>query len=335
MLLPAAGAGLAIGYLALTRPFDALAIGGGVAICWLAAVLKGHDQYLFRAGVIGAVSAGLVALLLPIYWRAVTGEWMVNPYLEVYPYDHPGFGPHVGPRGFFPKDALTYTGSNLLAMAHSFLGWPAYLSLIFVPVTILAGPRADRPFLLPVLICSVILVYGTYWYYGGCDAGFPRYYTAALPCLLLLSGRGIELVAQWLRAHGGVRLPTLYPLLVLLVAFNAFTFLPGQLVGFRGKYGVTAAGVKAIQAARVEPALVLVTEVDEWNDFAPFFAANSPSLDSEIVYAIYRDARQAGRLRALFPGRACFLWAGSRLIPCAPDLDAGLSVGCRVGQGCS
>ena len=149
------GAGLAIGYLALTRPYDAVGVGLGIAVCWLWVAAHRRNRFLVMTGLIIAGVAGLVALLLPTYWAALTGSWFVNPYREVYPYDHPGFGPTVGPKGYALGTALEYLRYNLQSAAHSFLGWPAYFSLVFVPIPFgrwatltpavpIAGPRRIR-----------------------------------------------------------------------------------------------------------------------------------------------------------------------------------------------
>jgi hypothetical protein len=168
----------------------------------------------------------------------------------------------------------------------------------------------------------------TYWFYGGHDAGFPRYYLAALPALLLLTGRGIDLLSLTLRRVGrrispraGQLLPvvSLYPALVALVIFNGFVFLPPHLSAFRGKYGVTAAPLQVVEDAGITHAIVFVADVEHWHQFAVFFAANSPTLDSDMVYAIYYNTRQAEAVRGLYPDRGGHILRKEQIIPCAFD----------------
>jgi 4-amino-4-deoxy-L-arabinose transferase-like glycosyltransferase len=360
-LLWAAGAGLGLGFLAVTRPFDALGVGLPVALYWSVQAIWRRRHACMSTGLLAGTVTLLVLLTLPLFWHTITGSWLTNPYRDVYPYDHPGFGPTVGPEGYTVNMAVAYLGYNLRALAYGFLGWPLYLNLAFIPIAFMfpnrpgatgfpkaaslglqqesrrGNPnpsdatgfrqrdiprsRQDYPYLVLATVIGLILTYSAYWYYGGHDAGFPRYYTAAIPSLLLLTGAGIDRAAVWLQRIGGSRLPNLilYPLLIALTAWNAFVFLPPQLNAFRGKYGITAAEPKAITAQDIAPALVLVQEVDLWYDFAPFFATNNPTLDSKIVYAIYHSSDQAGRLRALFSDRSCFVWDGTMLAACSEE----------------
>jgi hypothetical protein len=172
----------------------------------------------------------------------------------------------------------------------------------------------------------------TYWYYGGRDAGFPRYYFAALPMLLLLTAYGIELAASALRRlvlHGesasDTNLPVtnspitslpIYLILIGLVLYNALVFLPPNLNAFRGKSGITAAPLRVVQEAGATDAIVFVTGVDHWYDFAVFFSANSPTLDSDVVYAIYHNLPQAKAVKDLYRNRDCYVQSDTRLRPC-------------------
>ena len=70
-------------------------------------------------------------------------------------------------------------------------------------------------------------------------------------------------------------------------AFPTMVFLPPNLNAFRGKSGITAAPLRVAQKAGLTNAIVFVPGVDHWYDFAVFFSANSPTLDSDVVYAIY------------------------------------------------
>jgi hypothetical protein len=74
-----------------------------------------------------------------------------------------------------------------------------------------------------------------------------------------------------------------------------------------------------VQEADLTNALVFVDGVGLWFDFAVFFAANSPTLDTEVVYAIYHNDLLARQVRALYPDRACYLQGAkgsTRLLPC-------------------
>jgi hypothetical protein len=102
-----------------------------------------------------------------------------------------------------------------------------------------------------------------------------------------------------------------------LVGYNLGWSLPRLLAAQRDKYNITPAPVETVARAGLEPPLlILVQEVDSWADFAAPFAANNPSLDSPIVYAIDWNPSYRQALRTQFPGRNCWLLNGSDLRPC-------------------
>ena len=247
-------------------------------------------------------------------------------------------------------------------MATGFLGWPWYMNVILLAVPFATGalvalwrklrqpvPSAAVPsrsgpvepeeadtgwhsvntwdILLLATFLSVVALYATYWFYGGHDGGFPRYWLAALPALLLLTARGLNMVATALRGLGArstgllrhVPVVLLYLAVSGLVAYNAFVFMPPELTVFRGRYGVTAAPLQVTQQAGIHHALVFVDVSEHWNDFAVFFAANSPTLDSDVVFARYRNPGQARSVRALYPSHACYLQRSGRLEACPVD----------------
>lgn len=329
-------AGLGLGYVLLTRPFDAIGIGLPFAVYSLVRVLRGDRAFLGQSVIIAALVV-LFALALPLYWHLLTGDF-VNPYRLVWPYDRPGFGPEAGLKGHTLATGLFYARYNLRAVANNWLGWPGYLNVVLLVLPFVLRPREGWNYLLLASFASLVGLHVTYWHYGGHDAGFPRYYYAALPMLLLLSARGLEtttatlgrlslkiclpsrrkVVGRERRNHIGPLLTklALYLALVGLVLYNSLVFLPEQLNAFRGKTGITAAPLQVVQEAGLTNAIVLVTGYEHWWDFAVFFAANSPTLDSDVVYAIYHNQQQAQAVRALYPDRPCYVQSENRLIPC-------------------
>lgn len=323
-------AGLALGCLFITRPFDAVGVSLPFAIYVLVGVLLG-DRALVRQGMVIAAIVVIFGLLLLAYWYCLAGT-IGNPYTLLWPYDRPGFGPDFSPEGYTLATGLRHLRANLRALATSFLGWPGYLNVIFLFVPFIFRPRDRWNYLLLASFLSLALLHITYWYYGGRDAGFPRYYYAGLPMLLLLTARGIDLSAGALhRAYHHAHFPyketasdtnlpvtslPIYLALIGLVLYNGLVFLPPNLNAFRGKSGITAAPLRAVQEADVTNAIVFVTDVDHWYDFAVFFSANSPALDSGVVYAIYHNHPHARAVKNLFPSRDCYIQSGAELRPC-------------------
>jgi 4-amino-4-deoxy-L-arabinose transferase-like glycosyltransferase len=322
-------AGLALGYMVLTRPFDALGVGLPFALYGLARVLRG-DRHLLSRGAIAAIIVLLFGLILLAYWYRLTGDF-ANPYQVIWPYDRPGFGPEFGLKGHTLTTGLYYARYNLSTVATGLLGWPGYLNVFFLWLPFVFQPRARWNYLLLGGFVSVASLHVTYWYYGGHDAGFPRYYYAALPMLLLLSARGIEALslalkhfASYVAYHVGkqrritsdlFKLPV-YLTLIAFVLYNGLVSMPPRLSAFQGKSGITAAPLRVVQDAGITKAIVFIAGYEHWYDFAVFFAANSPTLDSDVVYAIYQNEQQARGVAGLYPNRRCYIQRQNRLLPC-------------------
>jgi hypothetical protein len=260
--------------------------------------------------------------MLPVYWYLVTGS-ALNPYRLRWPYDRPGFGPDVGVKGHTLADGLFNTRFNLGALGRAWLGWPGYANVVLLFLPFIARPRERWNYLLLASFASLVDLHVAYWFYGGHDAGFPRYYYAALPMLLLLTARGIEFLgvalshlANSLRNRPWIAKLPLYVALAGLVLYNGLVFLPPNLAMFRDRNGVNTAPLQVVRRAGVKNALVFTSPYEHWHDFAVFFAANSPTLDSDIVYAVYRNPVQAQAVKALYPERQCYLYSPTRLQPC-------------------
>jgi 4-amino-4-deoxy-L-arabinose transferase-like glycosyltransferase len=333
-LLPAVGA--CLGLVFITRPYAGLAVGLVVGVFLVVMVVQGSLRWPALLGV-GAGALPLV-LLVPGYWWLVAGSPTFNAYRVVWPYDRLGFGPDVGPEGYSVTDALFInTRLKLTTLARGLFGWPGWSNMLFMVIPFVAflfserrgaetpaakeQPSARSPsrwdWLLLGLILSLVGLHIFYWAFGGADGGLPRYYYEALPAYVLLTARGIQLLAAWLR-RWGAWLPWLLALiLVLLIGINLGWTFPRLLAAQQDKYGITAASLEAVARAGLEPpVLVLVQGVDSWADFAAPFAATSPSLDGPVIYAIDWNPRYRQALRAQFPERSCWLLDGSALRPC-------------------
>ena len=164
---------------------------------------------------------------------------------------------------------------------------------------------------------GLVVVHIFYWSLGGLDGGFPRYYYDALPALLLLTARGIQLTGQTIVAWR----PSLrYLPFVGVVGLFIYSFIwtwPSLLAAQKGKYNITPEPLQVIaQADLAEPALVFVKEVETWSDFAVPFVANSPTLDGPVVFAIDWNPLITQRVRSQFKDRTCWELEGQRLRRC-------------------
>ena len=310
--------GLALGLAFITRPLAALSVGVLLGIFAVVLVVR---KSIPLSTLLWLGSGGLLAAtLLPLYWWRITGNPTFNAYLLVWPYDRLGFGPDIGPHGYHLPDAIFInTRLKLTALATGLFGWPGWSNLLLLPIPFIIQKAKRSDWLLLSLIGGIIGAHIFYWAFGGTDGGFPRYYYDALPAFLLLTARGLLVSSQlltrrthqwWLR-----QLPVM--LATIFVIYNLTWNLPALLQQQKGKYGITPHPLHVVeQAGLTEPTLVIVKNVDLWSDFATPFAANSPTLDGPVVYAIDRGAESNGHLQAQFPNRACWELADNVLTPC-------------------
>jgi hypothetical protein len=229
----------------------------------------------------------------------------------------------VGPRGYsFSQGIFINTRLKLLALATGLFGWPGWTNLLFLFIPFLALEANRWDCLLLATFLSIVVIYIFYWSFGGMDGGFPRYYYDALPALLLLTVRGIEVTGQLLgRWRPNLRwLPA--GVVALFIVYNLFWTMPPLLAAQKGKYEITPAPLEAVaQAGLPTPALVLVQEMDLWSDFAVPFVANSPTLDGPIVYAIDWDEDYNQALRQQFSERSCWELWGEKVKPCSEEKE--------------
>jgi len=180
-----------------------------------------------------------------------------------------------------------------------------------------ARPFRWQPYLWDLLLAGVVVgligVHVAYWTTGLMYG--PRYYFEAIGAMTLLSARAVlELAAVvgWLlrralpRFAHPERAAQLGALALLagLTLWSFGTFTPSALHAATNWYGINGDGVRQVQAAHLQHALVFVT-MQNWTDYAPFFCQDHLTLDDNVVYAIDRGADNQ-RLMAEYPGRAYY-----------------------------
>ncbi len=326
----AALTGVALGFTFITRPFAALGVGLPLAAFLL--LLMGRGE-LSWAGLRWLIPGGAaIAIMLPLYWWAISGDPAFNPYLLVWPYDRVGFGPDIGPVGYTLRDAIfTNTKLKLTALATGLFGWPGWSNLLFLPIPFITGRSGRWDWLLLAILAGLISIHTIYWAFGGVDGGFPRYYYDALPALLLLTVRGMQVLGHYLSNQGAGRLGAApvwrkglpYLPAAIAMALFAHSFIwqwPSLVAAQRGKYDITADPLQVMARANLsEPALVLIKDVNSWSDFAVPFVVNSPTLDGPVVYAIDWGPQVTRQVRLQFAERTCWELQGQNLSACPPN----------------
>ncbi|MDI6769783.1 MAG: hypothetical protein QMD04_08915 [Anaerolineales bacterium] len=308
--LTALVAALTLGLLALTRPLTAV----GVALLFFLHALF----LLWRGGwdvrrlvlFVGAVSL-LVSALFLLWQYALTGNPFTNPYTLWWSYDSVGFGPAVGRQdgghnlfwGWITlKHALT-TGWR------DFFGWGNF-SWLFLPFGLWAARRNRPAWLIGSVFASLAGAYLLYW--AGSTTFGPRYYFEGFQSITLLSAAGCLGLAGWSKTKGwkNSRFIGVGALLLFLVGYNLFSYLPTRLQEMRGLYGVERADLLPFltpEARALTPAIVVVHIQETWTDYGALLDLQDPWLTSPFIFAL----GQSEALRADYPDR--------RLIHYYPD----------------
>ncbi|MBL0099031.1 MAG: glycosyltransferase family 39 protein [Saprospiraceae bacterium] len=153
----AAGIGIIIGFMALTRPTEILSVMipvlFGLSLSWKDIVSRlVFWGKAYEKVIVAVIATGVIGSLQLFYWKFVSGDWLV------YSYEDQGFSwlkPHV-------LDCL-FSGRA---------GW-----LIYTPVMVLSLIgfyflfKKNKPIAMPFLLFSVVFMYVTFawdiWWYGG------------------------------------------------------------------------------------------------------------------------------------------------------------------------
>lgn len=191
--------------------------------------------------------------------------------------------------------------------------------------------------LLLLMFVSLVAAYMLYWTTGYMYG--PRYYFEAMPALLLLSARGIFSVATigrfiWTgdeKSRIGNSTPASDTTRVVerigigrwtrllsttgtavgvafLVITSLTTSLPAQCDACRGFYGITGEAPKLVDRMSLKRALVFVPPGKNWTEYASLLALNTPTLDSDIVFALDLGAAHNQVAIEAHPGREVLYW---------------------------
>jgi hypothetical protein len=284
-------AGLALGMSAAVRPYSALLLALPFGVDLLLR-LRAEPRATLRLGVMMAL--GLVPpLALFVGWNWVMAGGPTANTMELWwPTDKIGFGADKGLFGHTPLNGLYNSLRNLNELSQHAYGWPAVFTFLFAFVPFASG-RATRADVL-WLASWFCLMFGYFlWWADGVMYG-PRFYLEAMGFVALLTARGVLILG-----------PLLAPVLLgALLLVNAFFYLPVKASLLRGYNFVSRDSIEAVERAGVTNAVVFVDPgpVAEWWNYGMVFSANTPRLDTDVIYA--RDLGPRNReLMELFPNR--------------------------------
>jgi hypothetical protein len=322
-------AGFAIGMAFITREWTALGIGLGGAVWALGDVVLGGGRAR-KAVAYAFVMVGFVPPVLFLLYQnhELTGSWMRLAQDLVGSYDTPGFGPgHGSAEGHTPAAGLYNGLVYLRTLATMFDGWPVPLALAPVMLGAMAWIGGRRTIegkgghgasvlrwdaLLWLPLVGLVGAYFLWWssttIYG------PRYWYEGMPFLLLMAGRGLDLLGRVASSgldrsvSGRVRWLVPGVLFAVMSVYGLGQTLPVQARSYVDYNDISAQPLREVQAAHLSNALVFVAlEPTRSNrDYGKVFFANDPLLQGNVVYARDMGPEANRYLASLFPGRSVY-----------------------------
>jgi hypothetical protein len=274
-------AGIAFGWIVVTRTFDAV-LWGGVATIYVAWIERGEWRRHLRTATwfLGAVAPFVVVQAL--HNRALTGSFLTLPISAKDPLDTFGFGdrrlmPSFEPEGYGPRRAVLSTLKHGFFLPWFFVG--AYLGVVVAGVAVWARRRDQRTWLLVALMAVFPIAYFPFWgtYVSSLTVRLsgPIYLVPLYAPLAILLADGVVALAR--------RRPPAALALVVVMALVAAPVTVGRL-GLNRELSRAQEVWRASVDGLDEPAVVVVAATAYLMFLNPF-SANEPEADGPILYA--------------------------------------------------
>jgi hypothetical protein len=291
-------AGVALGVDVLIRPWTAFCIAVPFAFDLLGRLRRSRRPTLVF---VLLMALGFLPFLAAhvAYNHYFTGSFTKTTMELWWSFDRIGFGSDKGLGGHGPLGGLYNSLRNLGELSRHAFGWPAIATFAFAFVPLATG-RAGRWERLWLASWFSLMLGYFFWWADGVMFG-PRFYHEAMPFLVLLTARGVALLSEVGRLPGRVLAG---PLLASLIAIDVAIYLPSQLPQLKGYNYVSSAALEAVERAGVRNAVVFTDPgpQNEWWNYGMVFSANSPLLDTDVIYARDRGPENK-QLMDLYPGR--------------------------------
>ncbi len=304
-------AGLAFGWIFLTRPLDGLILGGLTGL-W---VLAGPRGSVARAAVYaaGCVVTGAILLLHNLAMTGSPLRMALSDYLDGHwaPGANAfGFGPDIGPPGGWgrldlwpghgPVEAVLNTINLTASLQFDLLGWSVgSLALLYAFFLWTRGKRVFD-WVMVAVAATVILVLAFYWFADSYYFG-PRYWFLAAFPLFYLSARGYDALRARFPDEDGAHV-RIDSILALSCLFGLLVFTPWRGAMKYHEYGNFHASYrKALASGGFGNAIVLVAKNGEPGSA---FMLNDPWLAPDRpIFLLDTGTLDEAALKAAFPGR--------------------------------
>jgi hypothetical protein len=258
---------------------------------------------------IGTVVALGVPFMLVylLYNLQQTGSPLLLPRMLFDPSDHFGFGDGVG---FHTRHTLAAGLANtdelLTLLQFDLFGWPPLFAFGLISLPFLLGRARAWDFVALGGFLTFVVAYVGYFYHG--IALGPRYYFEAMPWLLLLGARGVQVLAQVASSRVAAVV-----LVAALTLNTVFFYTPAELdrrTDLSGIVGQSTLDLSFVRTSLLGPQLAGVPEnslvvTDDWWLFnAGLSALNCPRLPNcDVLFALATNTEEVDRLRLQYPGR--------------------------------
>jgi len=328
----AAASGAFIGFTSLIRPLDGLILGILVA---LGIIGSGWRRLSIRQFAVFGLGAILVGGLNFPYNYYLTGNPLRFPIMQ---YTDERFGPGSNAFGFGPDrgmgwpidpfpghgpiDALVNANLNTFSVNIELFGW-SIGSLFLVALFLVRARWQKNDLLMMAVIATIFAAHFFYYFSGGPDFGARYWFLIIVPCVVL-SVRGLQLVAGNAKEPGAgwTRPVILVSLLGLCALVN---YVPWRAADKYYHYLNMRPDIRELaEQHRFGRSLVLI-QGDEQPDYASAAAYNPIDVNGADgpIYAWDRAPGTTSRLLEAYPDRPVWIFRGPTLTKRSYDLVAG------------
>ncbi len=308
--------GLALGMIVLVRPLEAVAMAGLLGL-WS---IGFGGKRLKMSGVAGLILGSMIVGGLGLFYNAaLTGkalEFPINAYTNALfgPNSNAyGFGPDRGmgwaidPNpGHSPTDALINTNLNVSTLNTELFGWSIGAFLLIGVFFCLA--KFQRSDYLMLAVIGVIYILHFFYYFSGGPDFSARYWFLMIVPLVVLTVRGIQLLAAKLKETSAVADVRLFAAIIALCLLTLINFIPWRAVDKYHNFRGMRPDVRYLAAKHNFGRSLVLVQGNQHPEYDSAFVYNPIDLRADApVYAWDRDAATREKLLAAYADRPVWI----------------------------
>jgi hypothetical protein len=313
----AIAAGAALGWIVNIRPLTAATLALPFAL-YACSLLQREFRHYKKPFLALSLAASVFVSLLLAFNYLTNGSPFLFGYQVLHGNEHlPGFGHAAWGEAHTLQKGIRNTLNNFVGLNKYLFEWPVP-SLIFVCILVASGKpnRWDRMLFFAFL--SLAAGYLLYWYQDWCFG--PRFLYETAGIMILLTARGMQRVPYMLKMIFKIRISAkrLYGLTTSVAVFCTLyamaSNVPALYKAYSGNYWeVNRKLFRVVEQQKIGKAVIFTNHF-----FGCLLMANSPFLDTEVIYAV--DLGQRNRkMMALYPGYRYFIARGDTIQEIFPE----------------